>query len=45
MITNHLYFYKHALSEMGICLFKKKEKKTYIFVKLFKQNEAKHKPS
>ncbi len=44
MITNHLYFYKHVLSEMGICLSKEKTK-TYIFVKLLKQNEKKHKPS
>jgi len=42
MITNHLYFYKHVLSEMGLS---KEKTKTYIFVKLFKQNEKKHKPS
>ncbi len=45
MISIHLYFYKHVLSAMGICLSKEKKKpkicKTYIFVKLLNQDEAK----
>jgi len=47
MISTHLYFLNHALSDMGIYLSKNEGKKwtfkTYLFVKLFKQNEAKDK--
>ncbi len=38
--VNHLYLYKHVLSDMGIHLSKAR-KKTYIFIKLFKQDETK----
>jgi hypothetical protein len=35
MITNHLYMYKHVLSDMGIYL-SKENKILCIFMKLFK---------
>jgi hypothetical protein len=45
MISIHSYLYKHVLNAMGICLSKEKKKpeifKTYIFVKLLNQTEAK----
>jgi hypothetical protein len=47
MISTHLYLYKHDLSEIGIHLSKERKKtqtfKTFIFVKLFKQDEVKNK--
>jgi hypothetical protein len=47
MISTHLYFLNHALSDMGIYVSKNERKKwtltTYLFVKSFKQNEAKDK--
>jgi hypothetical protein len=42
IITKYLYLYKDVLNDMGIYLSKKKIK-TYIFVKLFKQDETKDK--
>jgi hypothetical protein len=45
MVSTHLYLYKHVLNDMGIHFQKRKIKsktlKTYIFVKLFNQDEAK----
>ncbi len=46
MITNYLYHYKLVLNNMGIYFSKKKNHKhkhlkTYIFVKLLKQDENK----
>jgi len=38
MITNHLYFYKRVLSNVGV--YFSNDKKTYIFIKLVKQDEV-----
>jgi hypothetical protein len=44
MITNHLYLYKHVLNDTCIYLSKEGKKtytRTYIFVKLTKQDSKK----
>ncbi len=38
--VNHLYYYKHVLSDM-VFIFQKQGKETYVFIKLFKQDETK----
>jgi len=45
MIINHLYLYKHVLGDIDIYLSKNKinlpkHLKTYISIRLFKQDEA-----
>jgi hypothetical protein len=38
MISTHLYFYKHALSDMGIYLSKEKKTKIYKFKTTYLSN-------
>jgi hypothetical protein len=43
MISTHLYFYEHILNEMGICLWKEREKPKHLkptFFKLLKEDET-----
>jgi hypothetical protein len=42
MISTHLYFYKHILSEMGIYLSKERGKPTYSlnYLKKMKQKKS-----